>query len=72
MSDALAELPNGVLGEIGAVPHVLARAGAHPALEALGLRPFLFDLPTFILVKGGEYLFVPGLTALAGLIERRF
>ena len=35
-------------------------------------RPFLFDLPTFVRVKGGEYLFVPGLNALAGLIEKRF
>jgi Dyp-type peroxidase family len=34
--------------------------------------PFLFDLPTFIKVKGGEYLFVPGLKALEGLIEQRF
>jgi Dyp-type peroxidase family len=35
-------------------------------------RPFLFDLPTFVLVKGGEYLFVPGLSALRGLIDQRF
>jgi Dyp-type peroxidase family len=35
-------------------------------------RPFLFDLPTFVTVKGGEYLFVPGLKALAGLIEKKF
>jgi Dyp-type peroxidase family len=35
-------------------------------------RPFLFDLPTFVLVKGGEYLFVPGLKALDGIIEQRF
>jgi Dyp-type peroxidase family len=35
-------------------------------------RPMLFDLPTFVLVKGGEYLFVPGLKAFAGLIEQRF
>jgi len=35
-------------------------------------RPFQFDLPTFVLVKGGEYLFVPGLKALVGLIERKF
>jgi deferrochelatase/peroxidase EfeB len=35
-------------------------------------RPILFDLPTFVDVKGGEYLFVPGLKALAGLIEQRF
>jgi Dyp-type peroxidase family len=35
-------------------------------------RPFLFDLPSFVKVKGGEYLFVPGLKALEGLIEQRF
>lgn len=35
-------------------------------------RPFLFDLPTFVTVKGGEYLFVPGLNALRGIIEQRF
>jgi Dyp-type peroxidase family len=35
-------------------------------------RPFLFDLPTFVNVKGGEYLFVPGLQALQGLIEQKF
>jgi Dyp-type peroxidase family len=35
-------------------------------------RPFLFDLPTFVVVKGGEYLFVPGLKALDGLIEQKF
>lgn len=35
-------------------------------------RPFLFDLPNFVRVKGGEYLFVPGLRALAGLIEQKF
>ena len=35
-------------------------------------RPFLFDLPTFVLVKGGEYLFVPGLNALRGLIAQKF
>jgi hypothetical protein len=35
-------------------------------------RPFLFDLPTFVLVKGGEYLFVPGLKALEGLIDQKF
>jgi Dyp-type peroxidase family len=34
--------------------------------------PFLFDLPTFVTVKGGEYLFVPGLAALRGLIEQQF
>lgn len=35
-------------------------------------RPVLFDLPTFVLVKGGKYLFVPGLKAFEGLIEQRF
>jgi Dyp-type peroxidase family len=35
-------------------------------------QPFLFDLPTFVKVKGGEYLFVPGLKALHGLIEQKF
>jgi Dyp-type peroxidase family len=35
-------------------------------------RPFLFDLPTFVIVKGSEYLFVPGLNALKGLIEQKF
>jgi Dyp-type peroxidase family len=35
-------------------------------------QPFLFDLPTFVKVKGGEYLFVPGLKALKGLIEQKF
>lgn len=35
-------------------------------------QPFLFDLPTFVKVKGGEYLFVPGLKALDGIIEQRF
>ncbi len=35
-------------------------------------RPFLFDLPTFVRVKGGEYLFVPGLNALAGIIDQKF
>jgi Dyp-type peroxidase family len=35
-------------------------------------RPFLFDLPTFVKVKGGEYLFVPGLKALDGIIEQKF
>jgi Dyp-type peroxidase family len=34
--------------------------------------PFLFDLPTVVTVKGGEYLFVPGLAALQGLIEQQF
>jgi len=27
-------------------------------------QPFLFDLPTFVKVKGGEYVFVPGLKEL--------
>lgn len=35
-------------------------------------RPVLFDLPTFVTVKGGEYLFVPGLNALHGIIQQRF
>lgn len=35
-------------------------------------KPFLFDLPSFVRVKGGEYLFVPGLKALEGLIQQRF
>jgi Dyp-type peroxidase family len=35
-------------------------------------QPFLFDLPTFVKVKGGEYLFVPGLKALEGIIEQKF
>jgi Dyp-type peroxidase family len=35
-------------------------------------HPFLFDLPTFVKVKGGEYLFVPGLKALDGIIEQKF
>ena len=35
-------------------------------------QPFLFDLPTFVTVKGGEYLFVPGLNALQGIIEQKF
>jgi hypothetical protein len=35
-------------------------------------QPFLCDLPTFVKVKGGEYLFVPGLKALEGLIDQKF
>jgi hypothetical protein len=35
-------------------------------------QPFLFDLPTFVKVKGGEYLFVPGLNALKGIVENKF
>jgi Dyp-type peroxidase family len=35
-------------------------------------HPFLFDLPTFVKVKAGEYLFVPGLNALQGIIEQKF
>lgn len=47
--------------------------GAGSQLSVPGARrPFLFDLPTFVRVKGGEYLFVPGLKALDGLIEQRF
>jgi hypothetical protein len=33
-------------------------------------RPFVFDLPTFVIVKGGEYQFVPVLNALKGIIEQ--
>ena len=32
-------------------------------------QPFLFDLPTFVKVKGGEYLFVPG-TECARRLDR--
>jgi Dyp-type peroxidase family len=47
--------------------------GAGSQLSVPGARrPFLFDLPTFVVVKGGEYLFVPGLKALEGLIEQKF
>jgi Dyp-type peroxidase family len=47
--------------------------GEGSQMQAPGAKqPFLFDLPTFVTVKGGEYLFVPGLKALAGLIEQRF
>ncbi|WP_245494876.1 Dyp-type peroxidase [Rhizobium ruizarguesonis] len=35
-------------------------------------RPFLFDLPNFVTVKGDEYLFVPGLKALTGIIDQKF
>jgi Dyp-type peroxidase family len=35
-------------------------------------QPFLFELPAFVKVKGGEYLFVPGLNALQGLIKQKF
>ncbi len=42
--EGLAELPSGVLGEIGAVPHLLARADAHAGLHAVGREPALFDL----------------------------
>jgi hypothetical protein len=34
-------------------------------------QPFLCDLPTFAKVKDGEYLFVPGLNALEGLIDQK-
>jgi Dyp-type peroxidase family len=47
--------------------------GAGSQLSVPGARrPFVFDLPTFVLVKGGEYLFVPGINALQGIIEQRF
>jgi hypothetical protein len=42
--DGLADLPGGIAGEIGAVPHLLARANAHTGLEVAGLTPTLFDL----------------------------
>ena len=35
-------------------------------------QPFLFDLPAPVKVKGGAYLFVPGLNALKGIIENKF
>jgi hypothetical protein len=35
-------------------------------------RPFLYDIPTFVTVKCGEYLFVPGQKALEGIVEQRF
>ncbi|MBU2663874.1 hypothetical protein KOI35_10275 [Actinoplanes bogorensis] len=35
-------------------------------------RPVLFDLPAFTATRGAEYLFVPGLSALRGIIDRRF
>ena len=52
---------------------ILGAGGAGSQLSVPGTkRPFLFDLPSFVRVKGGEYLFVPGLTALDGLIEQKF
>jgi Dyp-type peroxidase family len=48
-------------------------AGEGSQLSVPGAKqPFLFDLPTFVTVKGGEYLFVPGLKALDGIIEQKF
>ena len=35
-------------------------------------QPFLFDLPAPVKVKGGAYLFVPGLNAHKGIIENKF
>ena len=35
-------------------------------------QPFLFDLRALVKVKGGAYLFVPGLNALKGIIENKF
>ena len=52
---------------------IIAGGGAGTQMSVPGAkRPFLFDLPSFVTVKGGEYLFVPGLNALKGLIERKF
>ena len=62
---------------IGLDPHeqdpINAENGEGSQMSVPGAkRPFLFDLPTFVNVKGGEYLFVPGLQALQGLIEQKF
>ncbi len=52
---------------------ILGAGGEGSQMVVPGLkRPFLFDLPRFVQVKGGEYLFVPGLEALEGLIEQKF
>ena len=54
----------------------LIRAGLALAVIACGLSlrwyGFPIGLPAFVVVKGGEYLFVPGLNALAGLIDQKF
>ena len=34
--------------------------------------PFLFDMKQLVTVRGGEYFFVPSLTALAGIAARKF
>ncbi|MCG8543808.1 MAG: peroxidase [Alphaproteobacteria bacterium] len=34
--------------------------------------PFLFDLKQFVTIRGGEYFFVPGIAALAGIADGRF
>jgi Dyp-type peroxidase family len=36
------------------------------------LVPFVFDLPEFVTVRGGEYFFAPGRTALDGLADGKF
>jgi hypothetical protein len=43
--------------------HRLIRRGVEYGPHLGAKRPFLFDLPTFDTVKGGEYLFVPELNA---------
>jgi Dyp-type peroxidase family len=52
---------------------VIGAGGEGSQLAVPGAKqPFLFDLPSFVKVKGGEYLFAPGLRALEGLIEQKF
>ena len=34
--------------------------------------PFLFDLKQFVVVRGGEYFFAPGIAALKGLADGKF
>ena len=34
--------------------------------------PFLFDLKRFVTIRGGEYFFAPGISALKGIAEGRF
>jgi Dyp-type peroxidase family len=52
---------------------VIGAGGEGSQLAVPGAKqPFLFDLPSFVKVKAGEYLFVPGLRALEGLIEQKF
>jgi Dyp-type peroxidase family len=52
---------------------ILGMGGEGSQMVVAGAKPpFLFDLPRFVKVKGGEYLFLPGLKALEGLIEQKF